>query len=306
MADTYFRIIFEGKLRAGVEPETAKLNLAALFKSDAAVVDKLFSGKPAIIKRGLSHAKAQQYLSALNDAGVEALIEAEQRPAVPQVEVLEPNIYRAPPAQSAQDSSPYAPPRASVGAALPQYSELKVFSLQGRIGRIRYLAWSLVLMVALVIVAGLCAAMLTNSLVGGGLLITVATVVFFVISVQIGVQRLHDAGWSGWLLLINLVPFVGMFFPLLMMIIPGNAGANQYAAPEPPAGKGVKALASLWVLFIAITSTGLYVGGVNMFEEEVQTSATQFENTLPQDDDNDGDSSQPADAATPSENEKDQ
>ncbi|WP_397451105.1 DUF805 domain-containing protein [Pseudomonas sp. NA-150] len=305
MADTHFKIIFEGTLRNGVDLETAKLNLAALFKSDTAVVERLFGGKAVILKRGLSQEKANQYLSALNDAGVEARIEPEPAPVVLQAEVREPDIYRAPLEQNAQDSSPYTPPRAPVGAMLSEYAELKVFSLQGRIGRVRYLAWSLVLMVALLVVTCMCAAMLTNTLVGGGLFITIVAVGFLIVSVQIGAQRLHDAGWSAWLLLINLIPFVGMFFPLLMMIIPGNTGANQYGAPEPPVGRGVKVLASMWVLFIAMTSTGLYIGGVNMFEEEVQTSATQFENTLPQDDDNDGDSTQPADT-TPSVTEKDQ
>ena len=46
MAETHFKIIFEGKLRNGVELQTAKLNLASLFKSEASVVDKLFSDQP--------------------------------------------------------------------------------------------------------------------------------------------------------------------------------------------------------------------------------------------------------------------
>jgi uncharacterized membrane protein YhaH (DUF805 family) len=291
MAETHFKIIFEGKLRNGVELETAKLNLAALFKSEAAVVEKLFSGQPVILKRGLSQEQAQRYLNALQDAGVEARIETEHPTVNLNLDDIQPaRPYQAP----IQASSPYAPPQAAVGASLPEFAELKVFTIQGRIGRLRYLAWSLVLMVAILIVATLCAFLLTNSLVAGGLIITVAVVAFAIVSVQIGVQRLHDAGWSGWLLLINLIPFVGSLFPLLMMIVPGNAGVNQYGPPQPPNGKAVKILASMWVLLIALSSLGLYVGGVNMFEDEVQSTANEYENTLPQDDDNDSDSASPS------------
>ncbi|MDL2425334.1 DUF805 domain-containing protein, partial [Pseudomonas sp. BAgro211] len=38
--------------------------------------------------------------------------------------------------------SPYAPPQAKVGEDLPEFGELKVRSLSGRIGRVRYLGWS--------------------------------------------------------------------------------------------------------------------------------------------------------------------
>jgi uncharacterized membrane protein YhaH (DUF805 family) len=297
MAETHFKIIFEGRLRNGVELHTAKLNLAGLFKSEASVVEKLFSGQPVILKSGLSQEQAQRYLNALHDAGVEAQIEAEHPTINLNLDDIEPAApYQAP----IEPSSPYAPPQAAVGARLAEFSELKVFTVHGRIGRLRYLAWSLVLMIAILIIAALCALLLSNSLVAGGLVITVAAVAFVIISVQIGVQRLHDAGWSGWLLLINLVPFVGSLFPLALMIVPGNAGPNQYGPPQPPNSKAVKVLASMWILLIALSSVGLYVGGVNLFEDEVQSTASEYENTLPQDDDNDSDSAQPADGAPPS------
>ncbi|MDB6141290.1 MAG: hypothetical protein JWP80_334 [Pseudomonas sp.] len=294
MADTHFKIVFEGTLRNGVEIETAKLNLAGLFKSEASVVDKLFGGQPVILKRGLSQEQAQRYLTALNQAGVEARIEAEHPTVNLNLDDIKPtSSFQAP----TEPPSPYTPPQAAVGATLPEFAELKVFTVQGRIGRLRYLAWSLVLFVAIVIVATVCAFLLTNSLVAGGLIITVAVVAFAIVSIQIGVQRLHDAGWSGWLLLINLVPFVGSLFPFLMMIVPGNVGVNQYGAPQPPNGKAVKILASMWLLVIVVSTVGVYVGGVDVFEGEVQSTASEYENTLPQDDDNDSDAAQPAEGA---------
>ncbi|MCF5622471.1 DUF805 domain-containing protein, partial [Pseudomonas syringae] len=63
MTDTLFKIMFEGQVRDGVEPDTAKANVAGLFKSDAAAVEKLFSGKPVTLKRGLVHAEAERYVA---------------------------------------------------------------------------------------------------------------------------------------------------------------------------------------------------------------------------------------------------
>lgn len=305
MAATHFKIVFEGNLRNGVDIETAKLNLAGLFKSEPSAVEKLFSGRPVVLKRGLSQEHAQHYLSALNDAGVEARIEADPPINLSLDEIDEPTPYRAT-KEPQQEASPYAPPRAHVGETLPEFSELKVFSAQGRIGRLRYLAWTLVLMAAIVAVTAVCAAILTRSLVGGGLLIAIAGIGFLIVSVQIAVQRLHDVGWSGWLLLINIVPFVGSLFPFLIMVIPGNSGANQYGAPQPPNTKAVKILASLWLAIIAILMVSAFFNGIGTFEDEVQTTATEYENVLPYDDDSDSNTSQPADAAPPSVDYKDE
>ena len=293
MAETHFKIVFEGQLRTGVDIETAKLNMAGLFKRELSAVEKLFSGQPVALKRGLSQEQALHYLSALNDAGLEARIEPDPTISLSLEEIDEPTPYRAP-EEPQHGASPYAPPRAQVGATWPEFGELKVFTVQGRIGRLRYLAWTLVLMVAIIAVTGVCATILTRSLVGGGLLIAIAAIGFFIVSVQIGVQRLHDVGWSGWLLLINLVPFVGSLFPILMMVIPGNTGANQYGAPQPPNTTAVKVLASLWLAIIAILMVGAFVGGISTFESEVQSTASEYENILPYDDDNDSDTAQPA------------
>src|SRR3546814_2249235 len=58
-------IVFDGALLPGVNVTTAKLNLAELFKSDVAAIERLFSGRQVALKRDLSHADAQTYLQAL-------------------------------------------------------------------------------------------------------------------------------------------------------------------------------------------------------------------------------------------------
>lgn len=47
-----------------------------------------------------------------------------------------------------------------------------------------------------------------------------------------GAQRCRDIGWSGWFVLLGLIPFVGMLFLLALCIIPGTQGVNPYG-PDP-------------------------------------------------------------------------
>ncbi|MDO8696020.1 MAG: DUF805 domain-containing protein [Pseudomonas sp.] len=152
-------------------------------------------------------------------------------------------------------ATPYAPPTANVAEALPEFAELKPFGIEGRIGRLRYLAWSLVMMAAALVILGIGASVIfalgsdTSLLtIIGGLLGTLAFIAMAVVSIQIGVKRLHDIGWSGWLLLVSLIPAVGSVFSIIMLVVPGSTGANRFGPPPPPNSRAVKILASLWLL----------------------------------------------------------
>ncbi|MCK3825086.1 MULTISPECIES: DUF805 domain-containing protein [unclassified Pseudomonas] len=278
MSDNRFKIVFDGALRKGVESTTAKLNLAELFKSDVESIEKLFTGRTVALKRDLSRADAETYLTALQNAGVEAGIEAEQPVAFSLAETHEADSSGSDFSRAAV--SPYAPPRAAVGDDLPEFATLKVFTIHGRIGRLRYLAWTLALTVALLVAAGIIStvgfavatASPTIAIILGSLLGFALFVALVVVSVQIGVQRLHDMGWSGWLYLLNLVPVVNSVFPILLLVLPGNAGANQYGAPPPPNSTAVKILASLWLAFIPLM---LIIGltlGMNGYLDQLEAN----------------------------------
>jgi uncharacterized membrane protein YhaH (DUF805 family) len=45
-------------------------------------------------------------------------------------------------------------------------------------------------------------------------------------------RRLHDQDRSGWLVLINLIPYVGALIVYGLMLIEGTPGENQYG-PDP-------------------------------------------------------------------------
>lgn len=274
MSEPRYKIVFDGALQPGVDLTTAKLNLADLFKSDVAGIERLFSGRAVALKRDLSHNDAQTYLQALSKTGIDARIEAET--------AIELNLadVRDNPAAATEPDTPYAPPRANVGESLPAFATLKPFSVEGRIGRLRFLAWTMVLsLVTLPIVGvfalialGLVSGDSTTGLILGGILALFLFIGFMIVSILFSVQRLHDIGWSGWLWLLNLVPFVGSFFPLVIMVAPGNAGANRYGPPPPPNSTAVKVLCSLWIVFIALIFAGGLLGGFSAVQEEYESN----------------------------------
>lgn len=276
MSENRFRIVFDGTLLPGIDITTAKSNLAALYKSEVSDVERLFNGQPVTLKRGLSQADAQAYLHALKNTGIDARIELE-----PSIELnLSDARHDAPVATAAEPESPYAPPRAMVGDSFPEFATLKPFSVEGRIGRLRFLAWTMVLsLVTLPIVGvfaliglGLVSGDSTTGLIIGGIFAFFLFLAFLIISILFTVQRLHDIGWSGWLWLLNLVPFVGSFFPLVITVIPGNTGANRYGPPPPPNSTAVKVLCSLWIVLIGLGFVGAMMGGISAIQQEYESS----------------------------------
>jgi uncharacterized membrane protein YhaH (DUF805 family) len=274
MSEPRYKIVFDGALQPGVDITTAKLNLADLFKSDVAAIERLFSGRSVALKRDLSHSDAQTYLQALSKTGIDARIEAETAIELNLADVHEHTAVVAEP------DSPYAPPRASVGESQAEFATLKPFSVEGRIGRLRFLAWTMVLsLVTLPIVGvfallalGLVAGDSTTGLIIGGIFAFFLFIAFLIVSILFSIQRLHDIGWSGWLWLLNLVPFVGSFFPLVIMVVPGNTGTNRYGPRPPPNSTAVKVLCSLWIVFFALVFAGGMLGGISAIQQEYENN----------------------------------
>jgi len=54
-------------------------------------------------------------------------------------------------------------------------------------------------------------------------------------TVAVTVRLLHDAGYSGWLYLLNFVPFAGII-PFILTLLPASASGAKYgpAAPVQP------------------------------------------------------------------------
>ena len=334
MDQARFKIVFDGTLMPQTPLETAKENLARLFKSDTSKIDALFSGKPVVLKRDLSDDEADKYLRALHGAGANARKEAEEQagglslvetddhpseatlasrnpaetlrddqmtcPKCGHVQLkasdcsacgiiierylarqAEMNASLATPGAATSTASPYAPPQARVGDDLPEFGELQPFTSEGRIGRVRYLGWSMALFLVAIPIFLLVAGAFAISQTLGMLLAAVVFIAYAIVGVMMGIQRLHDIGWSGWLMLLNIVPVVGSVFPLLMMLIPGNDGANRYGPPPPPNSRGVVALA--WSMVIVPVVVGILAAiAIPSYEQYVErANAAQYQQGEP-------------------------
>jgi len=74
----HYNLIFQGKIIDDASLDKVKLNLARLFKINAAKTETLFSGNPIVIKKNLTTESAKKYLALLKKAG--ALAKAVKTP----------------------------------------------------------------------------------------------------------------------------------------------------------------------------------------------------------------------------------
>ncbi|MDE8650876.1 DUF805 domain-containing protein [Novosphingobium album (ex Liu et al. 2023)] len=85
---------------------------------------------------------------------------------------------------------------------------------------------------------------------GFGLVFVIWWLAFLIPNIAVSVRRLHDRNMSGWWYLgfiaINLIPIVNLLSPiagiafLVLMLLPGTPGPNQYGPdPKDPTGADV-------------------------------------------------------------------
>jgi uncharacterized membrane protein YhaH (DUF805 family) len=132
--------------------------------------------------------------------------------------------------------NPYQAPAAAVADPGAEAQPVKLFSIAGRIGRARYIAYGFGLYFVFGLVAGIAGAALGDA---GLVVLALGWVALIVLGFMLTIQRCHDFNMSGWLSLLMLVPLVNLIF----LFIPGTDGPNRYGAPTPPNSVGVLILA---------------------------------------------------------------
>ncbi len=109
----------------------------------------------------------------------------------------------------------------------PVFEDL--FSFEGRRNRKSYIYYALT-MTAVSIVLGLVLVPIAVGTGGIGMILFVLFLPILVSSWAVGSQRCRDFGWSGWAILIAMIPYIGVLFALAILFIPGNQGDNRYGA----------------------------------------------------------------------------
>lgn len=143
--------------------------------------------------------------------------------------------------------NPYVAPRAAVADAAEEFQPVRVFAVAGRVGRVRYILYTMGLPMVVMFFIGLLSGFIGAA---GIALIIAGWVAVVVLSIMLTIQRSHDFNMTGWFALLGLVPLVNLAF----WFIPGTDGANRYGAKTPPNGIGV--LIGVWIV------PALFIGGI--------------------------------------------
>lgn len=109
MSAPTYSVIFRGDLKPGYTAADVKANFARLFKAGPDAVEKLFSGRPLAIKKGLGQAQAEQLQATLAKLGALSSLKAEGEPAA---SAERPAATKAPEAPTPKADSVGGPPRA--------------------------------------------------------------------------------------------------------------------------------------------------------------------------------------------------
>ena len=95
MGEKRFRVLFRGEIAPGSEPAAVKAKLAGLFKTDVANIEKLFVGKPVVIKKDIDEQTAAKYRQALEKCGAVAIVQEMPVPAAAPAPQPEPKQEQA-------------------------------------------------------------------------------------------------------------------------------------------------------------------------------------------------------------------
>ncbi len=69
MADQTYQVVFRGQIVPDHNRDAVKANLAKLFKTDAARIERLFTGQAVVLKKGLGREEGERYCALLQKAG---------------------------------------------------------------------------------------------------------------------------------------------------------------------------------------------------------------------------------------------
>ena len=111
----------------------------------------------------------------------------------------------------------------------------EIFTTDGRLNRLRYLKYMIILAIcgALAKFTMSCMATLFTGDPNGSLVMAITLMLALVAgagNIMLIIRRLHDMGKSGYFALIIFVPVIGIIFSIYLFFAPGTVGYNQYGA----------------------------------------------------------------------------
>lgn len=151
-------------------------------------------------------------------------------------------------------ANPYQAPAANLDFShAEEYSEVRFFSTSGRLGRVRYLTYSIgygllfYLLPVIVLSAVLGAAGMMEDETVALAVAGISWVLIICVGLVLARRRAHDFDKSGWFGLLSLVPLVNLLF----LFVPGTDGENRYGKKTPP-NRGGAAVLVIGIAVIAL------------------------------------------------------
>jgi len=155
--------------------------------------------------------------------------------------------------------NPYAAPQAGLELPFASANEARLFCWNGRIGRVRFVAFSLLgipLALLFGVLSGIAVGVLglrsyfdsPGSVQAMGVAIIMIPVLVLAVMTR---RRLHDFDIGGWWTLMLLFPILQFIFLIYMVVAPGTPDTNRFGAVPAPADFGVKLGAAIGCALVA-------------------------------------------------------
>ncbi len=149
--------------------------------------------------------------------------------------------------------NPFQAPQAPVRDQNENTVQPRIFTIAGRVNRIRYLAYTIAITLLAMVVIGIVAAVTIPTVPAVGMMLVGLGYLFIIVlQFMLTIQRCHDFNVSGWLSLLIFVPF-GVF---VFWFVPGTVGENRFGAPNPP-NTTLSYIAAFLLPFIFIAGIGI-------------------------------------------------
>jgi uncharacterized membrane protein YhaH (DUF805 family) len=102
-----------------------------------------------------------------------------------------------------------------------------LFSFRGRRNRKSYILASLAFFAIMIVIWAVALIVSYSSNSTAGMIIAgPITIPIAITGWALGSLRCRDFGWTGWAVLLTMVPYIGWLFAIAIMFVPGTQGSN--------------------------------------------------------------------------------
>ena len=179
-------------------------------------------------------------------------------------------------------NNPYNAPTADLSQAQGEEGYMPEFmSAGGRIGRVRYLAYTVAPSFGLTFLVAMVFGIIAPAIMRNPMVALVCYVPMLILLFIMGARRLHDMNLSGWLSLFSLIPLVNLLFGLVLLFIPGNDGTNRYGPPPQKNTTGVLVFAWIGPLILIAVIGILAALAIPAYQSYVNKSKAAPNTSLP-------------------------